>query len=205
MQGIPCELISWDEVQRLIRDLASRLIGETFEPDLIVAVGRGGWVPARLLSDCLGNLNLTEVKVEHYRATKRLGVATIRYPLKADVTGQRVLLVDDVTDTGGSILAALDHIHRRGQPAELRTLVLHHKAASPYVPTYFACEVIEWRWIIYPWAVVEDLTALIRGLEAHQGDAAVLAEGLWHRHGIRVPAQTLKDVLRFVKPTEEAG
>ena len=194
-QGIRCELVTWSQVQRLARDLAFRIRKDGFEPDIIVAIGRGGWVPGRLLSDYLGNLNLTEFKVEHYKGTEKQAVARIRYPLKADVTGQRVLVVDDVTDTGDSFNVALEHIRSRGEPEQMRTLVLHHKTVSSYVPDYFARGMSEWRWLIYPWAVAEDLTALVQGMEGRPAGADALVDRLLRDHGIRVSPHTLKDIL----------
>jgi uncharacterized protein len=192
--GIRCELVSWDEIQRMAFDLARRLRADRFVPDIIVAIGRGGWIPGRLLSDYLGVANLTDVKVEHYRGTEKQAVARIRYPLRADLTGQRVLVVDDVTDTGDSFAVALEHIHGCGEPAELRTLVLHHKRVSPYVPDYFAQEVAEWRWIVYPWAVVEDLSAMIADMRDPTASAAEVAERLLHEHGIRVSLHEVEEV-----------
>ena len=194
-QGIRCELVTWSQVQRLARDLAFRIRKDGFEPDIIVAIGRGGWVPGRLLSDYLGNLNLTEFKVEHYKGTEKQAVARIRYPLKADVTGERVLVVDDVTDTGDSFNVALEHIRSRGEPEQMRTLVLHHKTVSSYVPDYFARGMSEWRWLIYPWAVAEDLTALVQGMEGRPAGADALVGRLLRDHGIRVSPHTLKDIL----------
>lgn len=194
-QGICCELVNWEEVQRLARALAFRIRKDGFEPDIIVALGRGGWIPGRLLSDYLGNLNLTEVKVEHYKGTEKQSAARIRYPLKAQVTGQRVLVVDDVTDTGDSLVVALAHILNGAEPLEMRTLVLHHKTESPYVPHYYGQLITDWRWIIYPWALVEDLTALILGMERHPRDAETLVKRLLSDHGIRVPTSTVEDVL----------
>jgi len=194
-QGIRCKLVSWSEVQRLTLDLARRLRADAFTPDIIVAIGRGGWVPGRLLSDYLDNPNLTELKVEHYRGTEKQAIAQIRYPLRADPAGQRVLLVDDVTDTGDSFTIALEHILGRGEPSELRTSVLHHKRVSPYAPDYFGQMVPEWRWIIYPWAVIEDLSALIRRMEETPPDAEAILERLLNDHDIRVPLHTVEDVL----------
>ena len=195
--GMRCELIGWDEIQRLVLDLARRVQADRFVPDIIVAIGRGGWVPGRLLSDYLGILNLTEIKVEHYKGTEKQAVARIRYPLRADLTGQRVLLVDDVTDTGDSFDVVLKHIHSRGEPAELRSLVIHHKSISPYLPDYFAREVSEWRWIIYPWALVEDLSALIAEMQGAPRGAEAVAERLHRDNGIRVSPTVVEDILNL--------
>jgi hypoxanthine phosphoribosyltransferase len=197
-QGIPCELVTWDQVQGLARDLSYRIREDAYDPDIIIALGRGGWVPGRLLSDYLGKLNLTEFKVEHYTGTRKKSVARVRYPLNADVSNQRVLVVDDVTDTGDSYQIAMDHIRSRGTPREIRTVALHHKEVSPYVPDYFGRRVIEWRWIIYPWAIVEDLTALIDGLTDRPASAEAMVERLSEAHGIDVPAATIRDVLALM-------
>jgi hypoxanthine phosphoribosyltransferase len=196
--GIPCEIVGWDAVHDLARDLAFRIRDDGFDPEIIVALGRGGWVPGRLLSDYLGNLNLTEFKVEHYKGTEKQPVARVRYPLTAEVAGRRVLLVDDVTDTGDSFDVALAHVRSRGEPREIRTVVLHHKTISPYVPDYFGREVVEWRWIIYPWAMVEDLTALIGGSGQRPSGAEAIADQLLRDHGIRVSLGMVRDVLALM-------
>ena len=177
-EHIPCELVSWTQVQDLARELAFSIRGSGFRPELIVAVGRGGYIPGRLVSDYLNNLNLTEFKVEHYTATDKEPEARVRYPLTADPTGLRVLLVDDVTDTGDSFEVAVGHVRSRGEPAELRTAVLHHKTVSPFVPDYYASHVTDWRWIIYPWAFIEDLSALIRKMGLPAPDVQTVAARL---------------------------
>jgi hypoxanthine phosphoribosyltransferase len=193
--GFRCELVGWDEVQRLARDLAQRLRADGFAPDIIVSIGRGGWIPGRLLSDYLGILNLTELKVEHYKGTEKQAVARIAYPLRADLAGQLVLVVDDVTDTGDSFAVALKHIHSRGEPAQLRTAVLHHKSLSSYVPDYFGKAVSDWRWIIYPWAMMEDLSALIAKMDPAPAGAEEVAGRLLRDHGITVPLDRAEEVL----------
>lgn len=198
-RGLRCVLVTWGQVQRLARDLAFRIREDGFEPDIIVAIGRGGWVPGRLLSDYLGNMNLTELKVEHYKGTEKQAVARIRYPLKANLAGQRVLLVDDVTDTGDSFAVALEHIRSHGRPEQVRTLVLHHKTVSLYVPDYYAQAMSEWRWLIYPWAVVEDLNALILGMDSRPSDLNALGERLFRDHGIHFPREMVQDALELMK------
>jgi hypothetical protein len=199
-RDIRCELVSWDEVRRMTLALAQRLRVEGFIPDIIVAIGRGGWIPGRLLSDYLGVANLTDVKVEHYRGTEKQAVARIRYPLCADLTGQSVLVVDDVTDTGDSFAVALEHTRNCGEPTELRSLVLHHKRVSPYVPDYFAQEVAEWRWIVYPWAVVEDLSVMIADMRDPPANAEEVADRLLREHGIRVSLREVEEVLDLMRP-----
>ena len=95
--GIPCQLVSWDQFALLSRQLARTIHTSWFRPDLIVAIGRGGYLPARILSDYLNVFDLASMKIEHYHGLRRQKLARVRYPLGAEVGGRHVLLVDDVT------------------------------------------------------------------------------------------------------------
>ena len=61
-----CELISWSEVQRLCRRLAIMIRSSNYVPDVVVAISRGGYVPARLICDYLDIMALTSIRTEHY-------------------------------------------------------------------------------------------------------------------------------------------
>lgn len=198
--GMRCELMSWERFHLLARRLAFAISGAAYRPDLIVAIGRGGYLPARLVADYLDVYDLSDVRVVHYRGMHRQRQAGIRYPLPAAVTGKRVLLVDDVNDTGDSLQAALRHLHERGVPAALRTAVLHHKSVSAFEPDFYAEEVREWRWIIYPWALMEDLRSLLGGMEPASATTEAFAACLRVQHGIEVARQTLEDVFATTVP-----
>jgi hypoxanthine phosphoribosyltransferase len=193
--AIPCELISWNRFCALARRLALKVRASGFQPDIIVAIERGGYMPARILSDLLGVTNLAGLRIEHYRGTHKEPMAVVRYPLSAEVSGQRVLLVDDVNDTGDTFKVALDHLHSRASPGAIRTAALHHKVVSSFVPDLYAVKVTQWRWIIYPWAVTEDLKVLIRALEPRPDTAEGIARELEHKHGIRMRQQAIVDAL----------
>lgn len=195
--GFPphCQVVSWNRFYELARKLARQVIDSGYQPEVIVAIGRGGYVPARILSDFLGQMNLTGFKIEHYRHAHKERTATVRYPLTADVAGRRVLLVDDVADSGDTFAVALEHLNSLGSPAEIRSAVLHYKIVSPYVPDYFASKVLKWRWIIYPWAVAEDVGSLIRAMEPRPADVGEAASRLAAEHGIRLPRKVLLDLL----------
>ena len=193
-----CELITWNGVYNLCRRLAGKIKTSGYQPDIIVAIGRGGYIPARVLSDHLALMNLTSFKIEHYRTRHKEPVAQIRYPLSADVTGLRVLLVDDVTDSGDTFEVALEHLRERGA-VEIRTAVLYHKVVSSTVPDYYAKKMLKWRWLIYPGAVMEDLSTLIRGLDPRPSTIEAMQESLQQKHGIRVSDALLKDALGLVQ------
>jgi hypothetical protein len=119
----------------------------------------------------------------------------VRYPLSGSFKGRKVLLVDDVSDSGDTFVAAIEHLNSRGRPAEIRTAVLHHKTVSRYTPDYYVHRIVKWRWIIYPWAVAEDLSSLIKGLAEPPWDEATILRRLAADHGVQVSRTLLRDVL----------
>ena len=203
-QQMHCELVSWEQFYRLVRKLAFAIRAAGYCPQIVVAIGRGGYVPARVLCDYFDVMDLASVKLEHYRATERQASVQVKYPLAADLTDRRVLVVDDVSDTGETFEAAIEHIFGHSRPASVRTAVLHHKQVSRFVPDYYAEKVTRWRWIIYPWAVIEDVTALIEKLEPAPRNPDAVAEQLERLYGIRLSREVLGDVLALMNWAKRA-
>jgi len=157
-----CVLLSFSETYRLSRLLSHKIKASGYQPDLIVAIGRGGYVPGRLVCDFLLFNDLTSMKIEHYmRGADMQAEARIKFPISVDISGKKVLIVDDVTDTGETLLLAVDYVQSLN-PSEIRTAVLQHKTCSTFIPDFFVHRIINWRWIIYPWAAFEDISGFIK-------------------------------------------
>ncbi len=195
-----CELITWRGFHALCRQLAYQIRESAFQPDVIVGIARGGYMPARLLSDYLGIMNLASFRIEHYRGAQKQPITRVKYPLSADLSGQRVLLVDDISDTGDTFEVALGHLRERGEPKAVRTVVMHHKVTSSFVPDFYAKKVVKWRWIVYPWATMEDLAGIIGTLEPRPTDVPQIMARLERDYGLRLPRQTVVDALTFMEP-----
>jgi len=156
-ESFPCDLVTWNEFYDLAKSLSRLIKSSGWRPDLVVAIGRGGYVPARVVCDFLVFDLLTSMKVEHWGiGAQKRDEALVRFPLATGVSGQRILIVDDVTDTGDTLTTAVGYVESLG-PKETRTAVLQHKISSEFEPDYYSEKITEWRWIIYPWAVHEDL------------------------------------------------
>jgi len=153
---------TWDEIYVMLLSLATRVKESGFQPDLIVGVSRGGWVPGRILSDLLANAHTANVKIEFYVGigqTARKPVVT--QPISETISHKRILVVDDVADTGESLLVALEHIRERGA-GQVKTVTIYHKPHSKFRPDFFA-ETTP-RWIVFPWERLE--TTLLLSKEA---------------------------------------
>lgn len=194
-KSIRCDLITWDEVCRLAKRVAREIRRSGFRPDIVVAIARGGYVPARLLCDLLDLYQLDSVGIRHYQAgAHRTPEAWLWSPLSAAVQGLDVLLVDDVSDTGDSLRLALEHVLGLG-PRSVKVAVLHHKEVSSVVPDFYGKRVLSWRWLIYPWAVMEDLSGFLAAMEPAPPTAERLVERLQIDHGIKVSKRLAADVL----------
>jgi uncharacterized protein len=172
-RSFPCQLISWDEAYQLSRKLAKEIKSSRFRPDLVIAIGRGGFVPARIVCDFLLHSLLTSIMIEHWdiAACKR-PEAAVRFPLAVEVRDQSILIIDDVTDTGDTLRAALNYAKSLGA-GETKTGVMQHKTTSYVVPDFYADVIKDWRWIIYPWAAHEDLvgfTEKVLSVELETGE-----------------------------------
>ncbi|MGC8674762.1 MAG: phosphoribosyltransferase, partial [Thermoprotei archaeon] len=65
----PCRFLTWNEVEDMSQELAHKILLSGFQPDIIVAVARGGLVGARLVSDILGVTDFTCVRIAHWGET----------------------------------------------------------------------------------------------------------------------------------------
>jgi hypoxanthine phosphoribosyltransferase len=154
------EAPSWNQVYNMLLDLADTIRKDGFKPDIIVGVSRGGWPPARVLSDLLSNPNLANVGAEFY-----LGVGetkcepTLTQPISVAVAGKRVLIVDEVADTGKTLKLVKEHIIEQGA-VEARTATVYCKPWSTVKPDYHSKETGDW--IIFPWEVKETIRKITK-------------------------------------------
>ena len=198
-EELPAALITWEEVYSLCRQLVRQLRKANFRIDVIVAIARGGFVPGRLLSDMLGIHDLTSFKIEHYQGAYKQHEAFVKYPLNANINGRNVLLLDDVCDSGDTFAVGVEHIRQCGTVNEMRTAALHLKTVSKFIPDFYIETVREWRWLIYPWAVNEDLSSMIAKMRLDKPDVSLLQRQIKQRHGIDVTFRQIEDALTLLQ------
>ena len=150
---------SWDQIYEMLIELAKRVKSSGFKPDLIVGVCRGGWTPARVMSDLLENANTASIRIEFYLAP---GVTAkkpvISQAIMVPVKGVNVLVVDDVADTGESLKVAVEHLDVCGAKA-IKTATIYYKPQSIFKPDFFIIQTEQW--IIFPWERLESTRRLL--------------------------------------------
>ncbi len=194
-----CRTATWEMVEGWADRIAEKVRRAGAVPDTIVGLSRGGWVPGRLLCDHLGVHRLLSLRAQHWGVTAMPnGKAELTDGLSGNVAGERVLVVDDITDTGDSLSLAMEHV-RSLRPSRLESAALLHITHSKFVPTYVAEEIdrTEWVWVVFPWNYWEDLATLA-------GRAAEVAPGidgvqrtLRERSGLDVSLRDLQRVATY--------
>jgi hypoxanthine phosphoribosyltransferase len=188
-EDFDCTVPDWDYIYDLCRDVATQVRSAAFEPDVVVALARGGWFGGRCLCDFLGLDDLTSLKMEHYVGTAETsGEPTVRYDVPAgSVAGKDVLVVDDIADTGDSIARADEYVRER-DPGAVRTATLQLLGTSEFEPDYVGERLAERTWVVYPWNFVEDMVDLVAGaMERDDGgpyDVAAVQRLLATHHGV---------------------
>jgi hypoxanthine phosphoribosyltransferase len=147
------EVPKWNQIYHMLLNLAEKIRKTGFEPDIIVGVSRGGWPPARVLSDLLDNPNLANVRAEFYLGVAETkGEPTLTQPVSMAVAGRKVLVVDEIADTGKSLKLVKEHIIQRGA-TEVKIATVYYKPSSIVTPEYYEKETN--RWVVFPWEVKE--------------------------------------------------
>ena len=165
------EVPKWNTIYAMLLSQAKKICQSGFKPDVIVGVTRGGWVPARILSDLLEIPNLATVRVEFY-----FGVAETRNEpaltqgVSARVLGKKTLVVDDVADTGRSLQLVKEHLLQQGA-AEVQIATLYYKPLSAAKPDYYEKKTL--RWVVFPWDMKETARKIV---EKHQNKSAINLE-----------------------------
>ncbi|NPA97327.1 MAG: phosphoribosyltransferase [Crenarchaeota archaeon] len=164
MPRVPVKLVTWDEIVEWSWKLAKSIEEANYIPDVIIGIARGGLVPARLLCDFLGVENFLSIQSQHWtEAAKASEKALIKFPYTVDLSGMRALVVDDIVDTGDSMILAKRFIESNWRPKEVKLAALQWiSSVAKIKPDFYAIEVREWVWFQYPWTRLEDVTQFIK-------------------------------------------
>ena len=153
------EILTWERFGVATRDLATEIANDGFQPDIVLAIARGGLTVAGALAYALSVKNCFAMNVEFYTSVdERLDVPVVLPPMLdlLDIRGMRVLIADDVADTGKTLELVRKEISEH--VAEARTAVLYHKPRSIITPEYVWAHTE--RWINFPWSCQDPVVAL---------------------------------------------
>jgi len=145
------EWMTWEDLGTAVDDLTSQIYADGFTPDAVLALARGGLPAAGALAYALGVKDMATLNIEFYTGVdERLEEPLLLPPIPdlALLRAERLLVVDDVADTGRTLALARDFCAQHGP--QVRTAVLYEKPRS-----VVRCDFV-WRrtdrWINFPWS-----------------------------------------------------
>jgi uncharacterized protein len=151
------EILRWEQVGDAARELATRIHESGFRPEIVVAIARGGLLVGGALAHALGVKSCGSINVELYTGVDETLPEPLVLPPHLDgdsLAGRRVLLADDVSQSGLTLRLAVEILTRMG--ADVRTACFYTKPRTVFVPDW------SWRdtdrWIVFPWSAEPPVT-----------------------------------------------
>ncbi|WP_165063602.1 phosphoribosyltransferase [Marisediminicola senii] len=152
------ETLGWDEFGEAARLLAADILRSGFRPDVVVAIARGGLLLAGAVAYALDVKSCGALNVEFYTGVDaRLPEPVVLAPLldSESLDDKRVLIVDDVSDSGRTLAMVVDLVARAG--ADARSVCLYSKPGTVLEPDFVWKSTS--RWIDFPWSSLPPVTA----------------------------------------------
>lgn len=152
---------SYQQIHNTIKHCAQQILSSGFEPDLILAIGAGGFIPARILRTYI-DIPIIAIAISYYDANNQL----LHEPTKhqwldgIDISGKKILLVDEVDDSRSTLEFCLNELLAHN-PAEIGVFVLHNKQKTkrgnypePIKHIFVGADLAD-NWIRYPWDAID--------------------------------------------------
>lgn len=140
---------SYEEIEKLCKVISKDIKKSKFKVDYILGVSVGGLFPAILFARLLETKNIISVAVSSYQGKEQKKMKLLNAPDKALLKGKNILIVDDICDTGNTLIFLKDYL-KSSNAKQVRTATIflnkeHHKMT----PDYYG-KVVK-KWIGFPW------------------------------------------------------
>nr|WP_314143425.1 phosphoribosyltransferase [uncultured Rhodococcus sp.] len=151
------EVLTWATFGDASRDLTKKIVDDGFVPDIVIAIARGGLIPAGAISYAMGVKAAGTLNVEFYSDIEEtLPDPVVLEPLLDTdaIVGKKLLVVDDVADSGRTLALVIDLL--KAHTVDVRSAVIYTKPRTIVLPDY------SWRetdkWINFPWSTLPVIT-----------------------------------------------
>jgi len=142
--------LGWAEFEEAVQFIALKMKKLNYKPDIIVAIARGGLVLGVRLSHIL-KIPMRSIHMVFYdEKDNRLEKPILLIPLQSekDVKAKKVLLVDDIADTGLTLKNAIEYLKSLGAQ-EIKIATIAYKPSSIVVPDFYLF--VTSKWVVFPW------------------------------------------------------
>ncbi|MCD4740465.1 phosphoribosyltransferase [archaeon] len=191
---LKCKQVSQQEINQMIKQLYQKIKKAHYKPDVIIAIARGGYQPASQLCDYLGVKELESVKVTHWNIpTKKNGQAEIQIKEEVDMKNKKILIVDDISDTGESLKLVIEYVKKQ-EPLETKTAVMQVHQRM-FKPDFHGNELQNSIWMIYPWTIYEDYKEFIKELTQDWKTVQEIKKHLKEQRNLEPENSLLEEIL----------
>jgi hypoxanthine phosphoribosyltransferase len=158
--NIEYEVPTWNQIYDMLLSQTQKIQNQNYKPDIIIAIAKGGLIPARTLTDLLEIQELGYIHIEFYKdINKTRQEPTLKQNLTIQVLGKKTLLVDDIADTGRSLNLAKTYLQQQGA-CQIKTATLYKKPQSSTTPDFYEKQTASW--VVFPWDTKETLRKIIQ-------------------------------------------
>lgn len=142
--------LSWADVEKITDELAEKIKASGFTPDYIIGITTGGLIPLYFLAKKLSIEKILTLSATSYEKDQQKELK-ITYLPEVDLSGEKILLIDEIAETGTSLRGIVNAVKKKYQPGELKTATLgvNTDKCKFYPDFYILTEKGEW--IVFPW------------------------------------------------------
>ena len=150
--------LSWEDVEKIADKLVKKIKSSGFKPDYIIGITKGGLIPLSLLAKRLGIKKILTVSATLSKKDKKLKII---YAPNIDLKGKKVLLVDEIVETGTTLKKISKMLTDKYNVGELKTATLGmNKDRGKFHPDYYIIEE-QGEWVVFPWENEKNFTKYV--------------------------------------------
>lgn len=147
--------LSWKDVEKTTDKLAKKIKASGFKPDYIIGITTGGLIPLSLLAKRLKIKRILTVSASISKKDKKLKII---YAPDIDLKSKKVLLIDEIVETGTTLKKISEMFTKKFNIGELKTATLGmNKDRGTFHPDYYIFEE-KGEWVVFPWEDEEKFT-----------------------------------------------
>lgn len=138
------KMLSWEDIEKITDQLAEKIKANNFVPDYLIGITTGGLIPLYFLAKKLKVDNIFTISIGKRSIAKEL------LP-EVNLKDKKILLVDEITESGKSLKEARDFLIKRYSPRKIKTATLGINKDKCKVPPDFYVIIQQGEWIVFPW------------------------------------------------------
>lgn len=149
------EVLAWEDIGELTFALAQKILKTNQKYDRLIALARGGVSISQALADALAVKKISIIQTEMYTGiNEKSATPIVTQPLSQEITDERVLVVDDLADTGETLLFISQYLSAQG-PKDIKMATLLRKPWTKVSPDFYVKD--SDAWVIFPWEIRETI------------------------------------------------